>query len=127
MPLAAALAALCAVGIGAFATHRTAAGGLPSPPERASKTTPAPEIHSYLYTLHLDLSSLSKPTQVRIRFEDLDGLRTVDSRLRDPGAKFNVAARGKGETVTWRIYYGGTLVKTVAERSDGTQVDGGAS
>lgn len=84
---------------------------------------PAPEVHYYDYSLSVDLSGLTQRTQVRIELEDQDGKREVQSRRRSPGETVNVTRRAKGEQVTWRIYYGDRLVKTVVEKSDGTATE----
>ena len=82
---------------------------------------PAPSTERFEYTLNLDLIDLRDPARVRIEVEDIDGKREVQDRRRSPGDTFDVRTKARGERATFRIYYDGALVKTIVQRSDGTQ------
>lgn len=88
---------------------------------RAGDSTPrvaaAPALRSYDYTINVDLAGLARPTQVRLTIEDSDGVREAQSRRCLPRERLTVKARAKGDAVTWRVYYDGRLVKTVAATS----------
>ena len=115
-PLALSLAALGVVSVSAFAVfdrqgHDVRAGDPKSSVSAAYVPRP------YDYTLKLDFAELAKPTTVRVTIEDVQGLREVGSRRCSPRERVSVKARAKGDAVTWRVYYDGRLVKTVAATS----------
>ena len=118
VPLVVALAALGAVGATTLALgHHGGASGrsVKLAPSAVSATTP----RYFDYTMDVDLSELRAPTQVRVEIEDPDGRRVVEDRRRRRGERVRATARAKGNAVTWRVFYDGTLVKTVRSGSDG--------
>ncbi len=90
-----------------------------NPDEATSNTTP-PETtgKSSLYTLRVKLSGLDHPVTLRVDLVDDRGTRTVYEQPHDPNETVELATRGTGAEVVFRIYYDDELVKEVKQRAD---------
>ncbi|MEZ0326409.1 MAG: PASTA domain-containing protein, partial [Fimbriimonas sp.] len=81
-------------------------------PRDGSETDP-PVAGQFLYTIRLGLDDLTEPTMVRIDLEDEDGVREIFKEERNPGDRIEASAIGKGKSANFRIYYNGSLIKSV--------------
>lgn len=75
-----------------------------------------------IYTLHVGLSDLSKPTRVRIEMTDDDGPREIFNKRCMPGESFPISAPGKGDQAVFAFYYDDELVKTLTKKSTGEEI-----
>jgi len=72
-----------------------------------------------VYTLHLKLNDIIKPTSLKIDMTDDLGTRVIWNRRHQPGEEFPVSAPSKGPKAVFRFYYDGLLVKTVTKDAKG--------
>jgi serine/threonine protein kinase len=80
-----------------------------NPPPTASKAN--------LYTLTVKLTGLDRAVTLRIDIVDDIGTRTVMEQFEQPEQTVELATRGTGKQVTFRIYYDNELVKEVTQKS----------
>jgi eukaryotic-like serine/threonine-protein kinase len=71
-----------------------------------------------LYTLRVKLSGLDRPVTLRVDIEDDRGLRTVYEQAHEPEDSIELATRGTGKQVTFKIYYDNEMVKEVTQKAD---------
>jgi serine/threonine-protein kinase len=77
----------------------------------------------FTFTLHLRLTDIVSPTQVRIDMTDDEGTTTIHDEEHQPGDRFDVPAKGKGPGATFKFFYDGELVKTVRTNDKGEQIE----
>lgn len=74
-----------------------------------------------MYTLHVRLTDLTHPTQVRIEMTDDGEPRVIHNEKHQPGDDISLSAIGKGSQAVFRFYYDDDLVKTVTKMANGDQ------
>ncbi|MFI5384971.1 MAG: PASTA domain-containing protein [Fimbriimonadales bacterium] len=80
-------------------------------------TGTADSAETNLYTLRVKLSNLAKPVTLRIDIVDDRGTRTIYEQLHEPEETVELASRGTGKQVTFRIFYDNELVKEVTQKA----------
>jgi serine/threonine-protein kinase len=91
-------------------------------PEGTGENPAAPTRKASMFTLHVRLSSLSKPTRVKIEMTDDEGTKQIDDEIREPGDTFDISSVGYGEKAVFKFYYDGRLVETLAKNASGENV-----
>ncbi len=71
-----------------------------------------------LYTIRVKLAGLTRPVTLRVDIVDDRGTRTVYEQEQEPEQTVELALRGTGKQVTFRIYYDNELVKEVTQQAE---------
>ena len=79
--------------------------------DNGADTPPPPGAETNTYTLRVTLSHLDKPVTLRIDIVDDRGTRTVYEAEHEPGETVELATRGTGKKIKFRIYYDNQLVR----------------
>jgi hypothetical protein len=74
---------------------------------------PKPNVN--LFTLRVKLTGLDRAVTLRIDIVDDLGSRTVLEEFEQPEQTVELATRGTGKEVTFRVYYDNELVKEVTQ------------
>ncbi len=83
-------------------------------------TEPA-EPQPAMFTLNINLSKLTEPTEVKVELEDAAGVSEVHRQIHEPGDSISLREQGVGTSAKFKIYYNDELVQTVtrpAQKSD---------
>lgn len=89
-----------------------------SGPDGSDTSAPATDGDTNLYTMRVKLSGLNRPVTLRIDIVDDRGTRTVYEQEHEPEETVELATRGTGKQVTFRIYYDNELVKEVTQKAE---------
>lgn len=77
-----------------------------------------PAIQTNLYTLRVKLAGLDRPVTLRIDLIDDTGTKTVYEQLHEPEDSVDLATRGTGKQVTFKIYYDNEMVREITQPAE---------
>lgn len=72
----------------------------------------------YVYTIRIQLNDIDSPVVVRVDMTDSRSTETIHEEEHLAGDDFTITAEGYGLQADFRIFYDGSLVKTVTKNAD---------